>query len=245
MTEDNIISSSKTSFASSYWSLRRKEKRNYSDEELRALPYVPSHSAHAGEWKMREHSVRLLTRYLRKFQRPLHIAEIGCGNGWLSNRLAGIKEAMVTGLDPNPAEIAQAQRVFPPSQALHFIEAEFPAGISIHSQDIVLFASSFQYFESAESTILQSLACLKKGGEIHILDSPFYERAEQAAARSRSVNYFHSMDAEEMVPFYHHHLLDDILAFKPVFIRYPHENTVRKWLGKHSSFPWICIRQQN
>src|SRR6478609_3338202 len=73
-----------------YIALREKEGRLVSDEELLKLPEVNAFHIHLKEWRIRKKSCDQLLNYVAKKNRPLKILEIGCGNGWLSNRLASV-----------------------------------------------------------------------------------------------------------------------------------------------------------
>ncbi|MBS1530405.1 MAG: hypothetical protein JSU01_08870, partial [Bacteroidetes bacterium] len=92
-------------FEDLYLAVRRREKRIYSDEQLLNLPDIDPDHIHAAEWKIRKRSGARLVDYLRKKRRSLRILEVGCGNGWLSAKMAGIPGSYVIGLDINQTEI--------------------------------------------------------------------------------------------------------------------------------------------
>src|SRR5215203_4755336 len=75
-------------FEKLYMQLRKKEQRLYTDEEVRNLPQVIAAHPHFKEWQLRKKSCGRLIEYLDQKNKPLHILEIGCGNGWLSAQLA-------------------------------------------------------------------------------------------------------------------------------------------------------------
>src|SRR6187549_447683 len=75
-----------------YIALREKEGRLVSDEELLQLPEVSLFHIHLKEWRIRKKSCEHLINYVAKKNRPLKSLEIGCGNGWLSNQLAGVSK---------------------------------------------------------------------------------------------------------------------------------------------------------
>ncbi|NNU33994.1 methyltransferase [Mucilaginibacter sp. S1162] len=89
-------------FEELYFAVRAHEKRIYTDAQLQTLPDFYIHSY---EWDMRKHSSGRLLAYLAKKRRFLRILEVGCGNGWLSAKMAGLPKTHVTGLDINRVEI--------------------------------------------------------------------------------------------------------------------------------------------
>ena len=159
-------------FADQYLELRLKEKRLYSDEEVKQLPLIRRSHPHFSEWKIRKKSARRLFRYLKKKKRPLKILEIGCGNGWLSAFLAKHPSFEVIGSDINRFEIEQAERVFK-SRNLKFILSQ-PDNILLNDKyDIILFAASIQYFSPLKKITELALSALNTGGEIHFIDTHF------------------------------------------------------------------------
>src|SRR5271157_59561 len=102
----------KPDFEDLYIGVRQQEKRLYTDEQLKNLPDIDSLHIYCNEWKIRKRSGERLIAYLGRKRRNLRILEVGCGNGWLSAKMAAIPKARVTGLDINQVEIAQANRVF-------------------------------------------------------------------------------------------------------------------------------------
>src|SRR6187549_921819 len=88
-------------FERKYTTLRFKEKRMYSDEEVRHLPFIAREHPHYHEWVLRKRSCHRLVKYLEQKKTPLKILEIGCGNGWLSNQIIKIPGTVVIGSDIN------------------------------------------------------------------------------------------------------------------------------------------------
>jgi SAM-dependent methyltransferase len=229
-------------FQDLYISLRNSEKRMYSDEEVLQLPEVHDDHQYRDEWKMRKDSAKKLVNYLIKKNRPLKILEVGCGNGWLSNQLAGIKYTVVTGVDINLVELQQATRVFVLQDNLSFVYGDISAGLMTGEKfDIIVFAASVQYFQSFRGVMNIVLELLCDGGEIHILDSHFYAMENLEAARERSRVYFKEMGFENMSKLYFHHSFDELQAFN-YEILYDPNALVNKFLGKKNPFNWICIK---
>jgi 2-polyprenyl-3-methyl-5-hydroxy-6-metoxy-1,4-benzoquinol methylase len=90
-----------TSFEPVYISVREKEGRTYTDAELLRLPDIEKDHPHYIEWQLREESYGRLKKYLAKKISPMKILEVGCGNGWLSQRLSSLHAAAITGIDIN------------------------------------------------------------------------------------------------------------------------------------------------
>jgi SAM-dependent methyltransferase len=145
----------------------------YTDKEVAHLPRLTSAHPRHREWRCRRTSADRLIRYLSDHKRSAGILEIGCGNGWLSNRLAEVPGSRVIGLDPNLGELRQAARVFSHQQNLKFIYGEFYSDVLQDlSFDIIIVAAAIQYFARPAQLLADALSYLRPHGELHILDSP-------------------------------------------------------------------------
>jgi ubiquinone/menaquinone biosynthesis C-methylase UbiE len=226
-------------FEQAYLSLRRKEGRLYTDDEVKMLPKVPRTHHLSNEWKLRTASCKRLIRYLSRKHRPLSILEIGCGNGWLSNQLAAVENFEVTGIDINKTELQQARRVFIRNN-LNFFYGDIRHSILGDKFDIIVFASSLQYFNAPNEILNCSLDILKPEGEIHIIDTKFYQEKESFAAKLRSNAYFNASDAPAMHGFYFHHTIDSLAGFNYSVLFNPNSYIAK--LLKHHPFHWIRIK---
>lgn len=231
-------------FESAYLEVRNREGRLYSDEEVKQLPEFKSR--HQQEWAVRKRSFQRLLPYLTS-RRPATIMEVGCGNGWLIHGLSHVHGIECCGVDINEAELQQACRVFCPRQNLFFVKGDVCSPLFGDLRlDAIILASSLQYFDdlSGTLTILQSL--LTKGGEIHILDTPWYERDEIAAAAGRSEQYFGRHQNDAMKEFYHHHSWSDLksLPYRVEFDPRNWRNRLKNLFQQESPFPWIVIPKQ-
>lgn len=237
---DNDIA--KTDFETLYIRLRQQEGRIYSDGQLKKLPDIDAAHPHYKEWLIRKKSAARLISYLEKKNKPLDILEIGCGNGWLSHRLSMIPASRVLGADINFTEIQQAAKVFQHISNLHFMYAFVEPGLFKEKRfDTIIFAASIQYFPSLNETISNMLHLLKPGGEIHILDSPFYQPVDVSPAQQRSRQYYQSAGCHQMADFYFHHSFDEIKAFDYITLSDP-KSLRNKILINKNPFHWICIR---
>ncbi|MFN8290120.1 MAG: methyltransferase domain-containing protein [Chitinophagaceae bacterium] len=232
-----------SSFEEVYIRLRSREGRIYTDEELLLLPQVFPRHRHYKEWKLRKTSAEKLKRYLEKKNRALSVLEAGCGNGWLSRFLSAIPLSNVTGTDINRTELLQAKRVFGHVPRLHFVAGGIEAaGIAGKLYDCVVFASSIQYFRSLKNVLEDTLPLIKPGGEIHILDSPFYRQEQLAAARAATKRHFIKSGFPEMTDHYFHHGLDELNGYSHSFLFQPGLFSRYIQMNKNP-FPWICIKK--
>jgi ubiquinone/menaquinone biosynthesis C-methylase UbiE len=191
------------SFESLYLKLREKEGRVYDTDAIRLLPEVTKTDLHYSEWIIRKRSAEKFARYLELKGKPLHVLEVGCGNGWLTHFLAKrLPGSHFTGMDVNHYELTQAMAAFPAENILwlNCDPEEITSGLARY--DIIFFAASIQYFEDISKTLIQFAEHLKDNGEIHILDSPWYESSEIDAAKKRSIEYYYKVGFPEMAAFY-------------------------------------------
>lgn len=224
-----------------YIAIREREGRTYNDKQVAQLPDINTPHLYYREWKMRKRSSQRLITYLTAKQKPLHILEIGCGNGWLSAKLADIPHANVIGLDTNRMEIEQAQRVFKKSnlQFIHkgFNQDSFNANTKF---DVIIFAASLSYFQSVRTAIGDAFSLLKEGGKIHVLDTPFYDSDKVEASASRCKKYYTDMGFAEMADHYFHHTLNKLYVFKHKILFNPDGFWNR--LIKKDVFYWIMLK---
>lgn len=232
-------------FEALYLSVRRQEGRLYTDEIVQKLPKVDDSDLHFKEWRVRSASAERLVDYLSRKTSPLRILEVGCGNGWLTNQISKHIDCRVYGLDINETELKQAARVFGSSSNLSFLygnlfEDILPGG----SFDVILLASSAQYFSDLKLVLKRLQGFLDKHGEINICDSPFYGYGELADARRLSIDYYDSLGFPQMARQYHHHTIDELADFKVATLHNPSSLTQRlkRILDKPTSpFPWFRI----
>jgi ubiquinone/menaquinone biosynthesis C-methylase UbiE len=231
-------------FEQHYIELRQKEQRIYSDEELAQLPLVAKDHPHYGEWQLRRRSCNRLLHYLQKKQPLQKILEIGCGNGWLSQQLATLPGSKVIGTDINFTELQQAARVFSHISNLQFMYCDIHSEILQQMEfDCIVMAACIQYFPSLPETIAYLLQRLKPGGELHILDSPFYKPAELATAQQRTKAYYDELGFPEMAGYYFHHSITALTGFSYEMLYQP--SPLQHYLLQHKNpFPWLCIKHK-
>jgi ubiquinone/menaquinone biosynthesis C-methylase UbiE len=171
------------------------------------------------------------------------VLEAGCGNGWLAARIADVKNTKVTGIDLNRLELMQALIAFEGRRNLYFIFGEMSEiRLKENSFDIIVFASSLQYFSSLNETIGNALRLLSEQGEIHIIDTPFYKESELIAASERTSEYYSCLGFQQMREFYFHHSLKELEPFNWKVMYNP--NSVQNaFLRKKYPFHWIRVRK--
>lgn len=238
----NHSSDAGQAFEEKYLRLRQKENRYYTDVELLMLPDIDKQHVHYKEWQIRKQSCLKLLQYLKKNHSPGNILEVGCGNGWLSHQLAGLPLAVVTGVDINQTELAQAERVFSYKKNLHFQYGDIRNGIfEENSFDTIVFAASIQYFPVLDEIIYPAISLLKPQGEIHVIDTVFYNSSESANAKKRSSDYFSSLNCPEMTDHYFHHSFHDLASFS--FDLLDQRSYFSGLLFGKRIFPWIRIKK--
>ncbi len=175
-------------FMQEYQHIRAQEGRGSSSSDYYlSLPYADLTGCNAWQWSIRAISFRYLLRNIlpgveSRVARPLDILDIGAGNGWLSYRLAQRGHLPVAvDLLHNDADGLGAARhyhaslgwLFPRFQAemdrLPFADAQF---------DVAVFNAALHYSEDYCATLREAVRCLRPGGHVLIIDSPFYRREE-------------------------------------------------------------------
>ncbi len=228
-----------------YREVRKKEGRIYPDEIVRILPRIDAHHPLSHEWHIRSASYERLKKHLLRRGMPLSILDLGCGNGWMSNALCSVHDSAVTAVDLNLEELKQGARVFETNKRLRFVYGDIFDGIA-HEKfyDSIICASSVQYFSDLRMLVRRLLTMLSPGGEIHILDSPFYREPEVEQARERSCSYYHQLGYERMTALYHHHTWQELEGFSYSIIRWTLFERFKSKIFSEINpfFPWIIIK---
>lgn len=237
----------KAAFENTYIQLRMKENRLYDDEVVKHLPSFPPYHMLHEEWDVRKMSLDRLSRHLARHKFLTTILEIGCGNGWMTRHLASGKNE-VCAIDINEKELLQAARLFS-SDNISFIYGDiFSIPLAKKRFDVVILSGSIQYFQKPDMLLERLLELTRAKGEIHILDSPFYEKGQVSEARKRSEDYFGSLGMPEMGSYYFHHSYQVLNNFNWSFLfdpASPYERLMHGVLQKRRSpFPWIRIKAE-
>ena len=234
-------------FEEQYIALRKKENRIYSIKQLEKLPEVSKTDPHFTEWKIRKASAGKFIQYLKRNNNFQNILELGCGNGWFSNYLAQHSNIQhITGLDINEFELKQADEVFD-SPKISWLYADiFSADLSEIKYDLIIFNGSIQYFSDLKSVIQNIKKLLNPRGEIHIIDSPFYNsEKEKKKAHLRTEKYYSGLGFREMSKNYTPHLYSEAneIGMEIVFRPQLKKKLFEKLFNKiQSPFPWLVLK---
>jgi ubiquinone/menaquinone biosynthesis C-methylase UbiE len=233
---------SQNEFERLYISLRKKEGRYFTENEIAKLPKVSHTHPLFKEWNIRKKSCNRLLHYIKNERRICNILEVGCGNGWLTARLSTVTAGSTTGVDINRTELKKAKKIFQKRPNLNFVCGDIRSGILADQKfDLIVFAASVQYFKSLKEIVNTALQHLTLQGEIHILDSHFYASKEIFPARQRTKKYFSSLGFPQMSKYYFHHRLCDLKSFNYKILHNPH-SIMNKLLLRKNPFYWIVIR---
>jgi 2-polyprenyl-3-methyl-5-hydroxy-6-metoxy-1,4-benzoquinol methylase len=225
-------------FEEIYLSLREKENRIYAVEKLRKLPCVDRADPDYRVWRIRQKSLARLLKYLSGKGRALRVLDVGCGNGFISHRLA-TEGHLVTAIDVNLVELKLAARAFG-EESVRWLCADIFEDDPGKNFDAVCFSSSIQYFLDLDAVINRSLSLLNEAGEIHIIDSPFYSEEEVDRAQRDSVKYFVAKGVAEFAPHYGHHRRSALDPYRPL-VKYRPVSRFGRLFIKDSPFHWFII----
>ena len=233
-----------TSFERHYIDIREKEGRVLTDEAVLNLPVSPL-PAYRQEWAYRRFASDIFLRYLKK-QGHGKILDLGCGNGWFSKLLTLNNSNTVLGLDINKTELEQAVRLFGSNHCSFAYGDIFKVNIPAATYQFIVINSAIQYFPDLPHLLHRLLFLLAPEGEIHILDSPFYDTSALSAAAERTISYYEKSGTPEMAAFYHHHTWENLKEFNWKIMYNPHDwwNRFKRKSGYPGAiFPWIRIKQ--
>ncbi len=229
-----------------YLRVREMEGRIYPDEIAAKLPEVPPNHPLRREWSSRAASLKRLLAYIARLPRPPRILELGCGNGWLSNRVSSLAGVQVWGLDRAGPELSQGARLFGRADVMFLAAVIFRPPFPNSTFDLVLVASVIQYFPDLAALVRSLRGLLKPAGEVHITDSPLYEEDDLPSARERTQAYYAALGFADMGKQYFHHTFEEVGQFSPTWRYRPDSVSARltRALGRiDSPFPWLSIRK--
>jgi SAM-dependent methyltransferase len=173
---------------SDYERIRAAEGRGSESQAFYlGLPYADLSGRNSGQWQIRAQSYRCLMNHVLEMPaRRRTVLDIGAGNCWMSYRLAllGYRPIAVDLLTNDDDGLGAAVRY---QDALPEFFPRFQAEITrlpFQSEqfDIVIFNASFHYSEDYLSSLLEAFRCLRSGGMVVILDTPWYSREASGRA---------------------------------------------------------------
>ncbi|MGB0869114.1 MAG: class I SAM-dependent methyltransferase [Flavobacteriales bacterium] len=222
-------------FEQQYIQVRTLENRVYSDHIVQKLPNLEANHPQCNEWQIRKSNAEKFANYISK-EDLKNILEIGCGNGWFTHFMAKKTEAKLIGLDINNVELEQAKRLFN-RENIKFVHGNIFDLTFENKFDLIVFNASIQYFPDIPILINTLKTMLSDFGEIHILDTFFYDddKAKQIAS-DNTKKYYQNMGQENMIQYYFHHKKSDLFQFE---IMNPIKSKVFSFFKrKKIHFPW-------
>ena len=180
--------------------------------------------------------------YIKQSQHRHNILDLGCGNGWLSYKMALLQQQVV-GVDVNLLELEQAEQCLQGLPNTKLILGDIFKIPFEEKFSIIVMNAAFQYFPKPQDLIRRLLTLLSTDGEIHIMDSPIYKKEQVAAARSRSHKYYEENGQAEMKDFYFHQSWANLEDFDYKILYDPSliTNRLKRKVVIDSPFPWIKI----
>lgn len=182
-------------FQKEYGEIRAREGRSAAtDDYYLALPYRDLTGYNTWQWSIRSKTYlyfekRILPCLERRSKRPLRILDIGAGNGWLSYRLTlrGHECGAIDVVDNDWDGVGAARRYLRHlDRPFDVVQAEMDRlPFSSGQFDVAIFNASFHYSTNYVTTVCEALRCLRDGGDIVLLDTPFYHRDESGRAMLR------------------------------------------------------------
>jgi SAM-dependent methyltransferase len=182
-------------FLEQYAAIRHAEGRGSDDAAYyRALPYRDLSGRNGEQWKIRarsfDHFMRRVIRPMEeKLPRPLEVLDLGAGNGWLSWRLAARGHRVIpldVFTDDQDGLGAIRKYAHLSAVAADFDRLPFPNA----AFDLAIYNASLHYSPDYSRTLQEALRCLRRSGEIVILDSPLYAIAEHGERMRRERQEF-------------------------------------------------------
>jgi SAM-dependent methyltransferase len=168
-------------------------------EYYRGLPYVPKSDPQREIWRMRTvHFHKLLDSIALELARQpgraaLSILDLGAGNCWLANQLV-LRGHRVCAVDisddPHDGLAARAHY----TARIECYQAEYDRLPFAPAQfDLVVFNAAIHYTAALVETLREGARVIVAGGQIVVLDSPFYTDREdgQAMLSAREARFLH------------------------------------------------------
>ncbi len=165
-----------------------------------ALPDYDLSGLYNATWKMRRRNYYTMLAHLTgRYPAPLHILDLGAGNGWTSRRLAEAGHAVcAVDINMHPADGLPVARVYFNRLAARFARAEGEmANLPLQGAqfDAVIANASLHYATELDVALREAARVLRPGGVLVTLDSPFFSDAsageQMVAARREAYRRYH------------------------------------------------------
>jgi SAM-dependent methyltransferase len=241
-------------FRAAYASHRAREGRGPLDERsLLALPWL-GQGRFAAEWSVRARTYQafvdgVLAPLARAKSSPLRVLDLGAGNGWLCYRMArlghdgvavDVRTDEVDGLGAARGYARHLARLFGrvagSFECLPFARATF---------DVAVFNASLHYAQDLSGGLGEAKRCVRAGGRIAVLDSPFYDgpaagEAMVAEKRAQAGHVFGDLADVLAAPRFVEYLTRERLErasadgfqWRRIRVRYPLRYELRPWTAR-------------
>lgn len=204
------------SLAGSYADAWRRDGWGGADSSyLLGLPYADASGRHDSEWRVKARSLGALERLLDRF-RPRRVADLGCGVGWLSYRLAqrGLEAYAVDIVLDGSLGLGAAAVYLRSGVYFERIWGEIdrpPLGTA--SVDVAICNASLHYARDLQRALLEAKRVLRPGGLFVVMNSPVY--ADTDSARRALADFQERLRGlganEEVISAYHHFTRDALV----------------------------------
>lgn len=222
------------------------ENRIYSDDEMKLLPFASKLNTHKEEWDLKAKSFLRFKKYLAQKKSGLNILDLGCGTGWFASKILKEQNHNFYCVDINFTDLKQGAKVYS-SDNIKFIHADiFAVKFPRSSFDIILLNSSIQYFPDLSVLMRELFYLLTPYGEIHIIDSPFYEDDEVNIAKKQTYRYYDMIGFPQMKEKHFHHTYKNLKSFNFTFLYDPRTLTnkiISLAFSNDAPNPWIMLKR--
>lgn len=240
-------------FLEDYRRIREREGRGSGDAGFYLrLPEGDFTGQRAKEWAMRAESLAWIQRHLGHARTGRSILDAGAGNCWLTRYLAEWGHRVVA-LDLNDDDEdglgagrhylerlpLTFRRVLADFSTLPFEDGEF---------DVILYNGALHYAGDIARCIAEGARCLKPGGEILLIDTPFYRDAADGE------KMLAERGGPEQARYLTYAMLEQAATACALSVSYEHRSrsllrTIKRNLAERvrgrsfASMPWVILRK--
>jgi SAM-dependent methyltransferase len=174
--------SNSAEFLRAYARHRAAEGRALSGEALRTLPYLREGPL-GRHWAVRARTYdtflhAVVMPMVAERGTPLHILDLGAGNGWLCHRLCALGHSTVAvdirGDNVDGLGAAASLEKEWPGRFQRVIASFETLPLASERFDVLIFNAALHYARDLAQTMAEAQRVVRRAGIIAILDSPFY-----------------------------------------------------------------------
>lgn len=233
-------------FEMSYLQIKKFEKRDYPDAEIKLLPFASKSNPHKAEWIYKSKSFLRLKFYLSYKKSGLNILDLGCGSGWFASKILKESNHNIYCVDFKLTDLKQGAKLFS-SNKIKFIYADlFSIKLPKSSFDLVIINSAIHFFSDFKNLMRELFYLLTPQGEIHIINSPFYKEDEIEIEKNKIFKYYDYLGVPLMKEKHFFHTLGNLNSFNYSILYNPYTFKTRFLavaFGKDSPYPWILVKR--